>query len=283
MTPQKTTALPTVAISTSESPDMAALGLSEAHLRDAMAELALQLLSSGMSLAYGGDLRLHGFTELLFDLVARYRDHPRHGGGKITVTDYLAWPVHIRMTMDALSAFSVGHEGSADLIFLAQDGTPLARERRLELPKHEPDESEWAKGLTKMRLAMRDKTQARIVLGGRVTGYKGRMPGIAEETLLSLESQQPLFLLGGFGGCTRDIAETIGLVKPWAGSRSDWAGLLSFTGYAPGDLRNGLSCDENAVLARTPHIHQAVTLISNGLRRIFKAPVDIGPTGGGSA
>ena len=59
---------------------MAALGLSEEHLQDAMTEIALQLLSSGKSLAYGGDLRVHGFTELLFELVERYRDHPRHSG-----------------------------------------------------------------------------------------------------------------------------------------------------------------------------------------------------------
>lgn len=282
MTLQKITALPTVAISTSESPDMAALGLSEAHLRDAMAALAVQLLSSGTSLAYGGDLRVHGFTELLFDLVARYRGHPHHTG-EITVTDYLAWPVHIRMTTAALTAFSAGHEGSAELIFLARDGTPLAQERWLELPRQEPDEAEWTEGLTTMRVVMRDTTQARIVLGGRVTGYKGRLPGIAEETLLSLEAQQPLFLLGGFGGCTRDIAETMGLVDPWVGSRSHWDGRPSFERYAPNDLHNGLSDEENAVLARTPHIQQAVTLVSRGLRRILKTPTGIGPTGGSSA
>jgi len=44
------------------------------------------------------------------------------------------------------------------------------------------------------------------------------MPGIAEETYLSLEAQQPVFVLGGFGGCARDIAET---AERWAGSRED--------------------------------------------------------------
>ena len=97
MTLQKTKMTPTVAISISESPDMTVLGLSDEHLRDAMAALASHLLSSGTSLAYGGDLRLYGFTELLFELIVRYQDHPSHSG-KITVTDYLAWPVHIRMT-----------------------------------------------------------------------------------------------------------------------------------------------------------------------------------------
>ena len=75
---QNTEATSSVAISISESPDMAVLGLSDEHLQDAMAELALALLSSGTSLAYGGDLRAHGFTELLFELLMRYqgRDVP---------------------------------------------------------------------------------------------------------------------------------------------------------------------------------------------------------------
>ena len=282
MTLQETKTTPTVAISTSESPDMAALGLSEEHLQDAMAEIALQVLSSGKSLAYGGDLRAHGFTELLFELVERYRDHPRHSG-TITVTDYLAWPVHIRMTADDLVAFSTGHEETAHLVFLARDGAQLEWEQRLELPMHEPDDNEWTEGLTKMRTVMREETQARIVLGGRVEGYKGRMPGIAEETLLSLQAHQPIFLLGGFGGCTRDVAETVGLAEPWAGSRSDWNCRPCFESYSPNDLHNGLSDEDNAVLARTPHIHQAVTLVSRGLRRILNESTDIEPEGGSSA
>lgn len=265
---------PTAAISISESPDMPALGLSDGHLQDAMAEIALRLLASGTSLAYGGNLRNHGFTELLFELVERYRGHPRHSG-EIGVTDYLAWPVHIRMTADELAEFSAGHGESTRLVFLARDGARLDREKRTALAAHEPDENEWSEGLTAMRSVMRQETQARIVLGGRVEGYKGRMPGIAEETLLSLQARQPVFLLGGFGGCARSIAETIGLADTWAGSRSDWSGRPCFESYSPEDLRNGLSDEENAVLARTPHIHQSVTLVSRGLRRILNGAAGI--------
>ena len=265
---------PTAAISISESPDMPALGLSDGHLQDAMAEIALHLLATGTSLAYGGDLRDHGFTELLFELVERYRGHPRHSG-RIGVTDYLAWPVHIRMTADDLAEFSAGHEKAARLVFLARNGARLEQEKRPVLAAHEPNENEWAEGLTAMRSVMREETQARIVLGGRVAGYKGRMPGIAEETLLSLRARQPIFLLGGFGGCARDIAETIGLADRWAGSRSDWSGRSCFEGYSSEGLRNGLSDEENAVLARTPHIHQAVTLMSRGFRRILNGAAGI--------
>ena len=257
-----------VGISVSESPDMQALGLSDGHLRDAMAEIALQVLASGTSLACGGDLRQHGFTEVLAELVGRYRNHPRHGG-TIVVTDYLAWPVHIRMTPSELAAFSAEHEPAARLVFLGPDGARLAREQRLKLPVHEPNEDEWTKGLTAMHTVMRNDIQARVVLGGRVEGYKGAMPGIAEETCLSLEADQPVFVLGGFGGCARDIAETVGLAERWAGSRGEWAGRECFRKYSPDDLRNGLSREENGVLARTPHIREAMTLVSRGLRRIL--------------
>ena len=259
---------PTVGVSVSESPDLGVLGLSEGHLRDAMAEIALCLLASGKSLAYGGDLRPHGFTHLLTELLGRYGNHPRHAG-TISVTDYLAWPVHIRMPSNELAAFFAEHEPAARLVLLTLDGEHLALERRLKLPEHDPHEDEWTKGLTAMRVTVRDGIGARIVLGGRVEGYKGAMPGIAEETFLSLEKSQPVFLLGGFGGCTRDITETLGLVERWAGSRDEWEGRPCFRKYSPDDLHNGLSREENTILAGTPHIQEAVTLVSRGLRRIL--------------
>ena len=268
MTSSQSDTPPSVGVSISESPDLRVLGLSDGHLRDAMAEIALHLLASGTSLAYGGDLRQHGFTQLLAELVGRYRGHPRHTG-TVVVTDYLAWPVHIRMTSKELAAFSTDHESAAHLVFLALDGARIAPEQRLKLHAHEPHEDEWAKGLTAMRTVMLADIRARIVLGGRVEGFKGEMPGIAEEAYLSLEAHQPVFILGGFGGCARDIAETLGLAERWAGSREDWSGRQYFRQHSPDDLRNGLSREENLVLARTPHIQQAVSLVSRGLRQVF--------------
>ena len=257
-----------VGVSISDSPDLRVFGLSDGHLRDAMAETALEVLASGWSLAYGGDLRKHGFSELLAEFVGRYRGHPQHGGA-VDVTDYLAWPVHIRLTPEALAAlaeFEAQHEPAVRFVFLRLDGTRLRREERQVLQVREPDEDEWTGGLTAMRRVMRGDIRARILLGGRVEGYRGAIPGIAEEAWLSLETRQPVFLLGGFGGCTRDIAETIGLVDPWAGSRGEWAGRARFREYTADALRNGLSLEENAVLACTPHIEEAVALVSRGLR-----------------
>ena len=195
-----------VAISTSDSPDMDALGLSECHLREAVAEFAIHLLASGANLAYGGDLRQQSFTELLFELVMRYRQQEET---EARVTDYLAWPVHIRMTVDDLDKHNAKLLEFAQLVLIGQDGSRMSMEDRQMLPSREPTDSEWSAGLTSMRQAMCRETGARIVLGGRVEGYKGDMPGIAEEALLSFRAGQPLFLVGGFGGCTRDIAEAV--------------------------------------------------------------------------
>ena len=254
----------TIAISISESPDMAALGLGESHLRDALAELATYLLASGACLAYGGDLRRQGFTDLLFELVMRYTGQGENG---VRVTDYLAWPVHVGMSGDELRALSARVSGFASLALMDPEGRRMSMEGRLQLPSRRPEEDEWASGLTSMRHAMREDTDVRIALGGRIEGYRGDMPGIAEEALLSLKAGQPLFLVGGFGGCARDIAETMGLAEAWSNDRADWRGRQLFECCGPESLRNGLTLDENRLLARSQHLDQIVSLVLRGIRR----------------
>ena len=259
---------PAVAVSVSECPDIEAYGLSREHLIDLQGTMAMNLLGSGRSLAYSGDLRAHDFdfTDLLFQLLVRYQGHPDHSG-EIGVTDYLAWPMHIRMTLEEIDEFCAEHGESVRLAFLAKDGARLGREQRRVMLPHEPDDGEWTDGLTAMRIAMRGGTVARVAAGGRIDGYRGRMPGIAEEVLLSLEARQPVFLIGGFGGCARDIAGTMGLLEQAEEGPESWNENETFSRFTPDDLCNGLSREENAVLAGTPHIDQMMDLVSWGLRR----------------
>lgn len=255
----------TIAISTSESADMAALGLSNEHLRDAMTEIARHMLALGAKLIYGGDLRQYGFSELLFELVARYRRDAHDVDEQADVINYLAWPVHICKEFNDIKQLADELAGSAELVCLALDGTRISTQERQKLSSHPPSEADWSTGLTAMRHVTVAETHARIVLGGRVEHYKGAMPGIAEEVLLSLQERRPLFLLGGFGGCARDIAETLGLIAPWAPNQSDWQSRDAFKAFTATDLNNGLTPEENATLASTPHIDQAIILILRGL------------------
>ena len=106
------------------------------------------------------------------------------------------------------------------------------------------------------------------MLGGKLEGYKGAMPGVAEEVILAMKAKQPVFLVGGFGGCARDIAEALGIAECWAGSRSAWQGRALFDGYTDEELCNGLTPSENGQLSVTPHIDQAIALVMAGLRRL---------------
>jgi hypothetical protein len=257
----------TVAISVSESADMPVLGLSDEHLRDAMAEIARHLLALGARLTYGGDLRQHGFTELLFELIARHQRDADEGDNRTSVIDYLAWPAHISQTIADLERFNSELAGSASLVLLTLDGHRMSLEERKMLPEAQPSDAQWAEGLTSMRKVMLAESQARIVLGGRTENYKGVMPGVAEEALLSLQARQALFLVGGFGGCTRDIAESLGLVAARSASGSNWSMRDAFAAFKGADLNNGLADEENVTLATTPHVDQAVTLILRGLLR----------------
>ena len=255
-----------IAASISDSPDTDGLGVSVDHVWDTFIELVIELLASGVDLAYGGDLRERGFTEVLLELAGRYR---RPGQTTVRVTNYLAWPVHIRMSMSDLDDVADSVHHVAHLALVGLNGTRMSVAERRELPSREPDENDWRSGLTAMRMLMRAETSARIAIGGQVENYKGTMPGIAEEALLSLRAKQPLFLVGGFGGCTRDIAETLGLVDPWRRPR-DWPKRRLFEDYSGDDLMNGLTAEENRTLAHTRFVDQARQLVMLGLYRLFR-------------
>ncbi|RMN13132.1 hypothetical protein, partial [Pseudomonas syringae group genomosp. 3] len=244
------------------------LGLCDEHLRDAMTEIARHLLALGARLNYGGDLRKNGFSDLLFELVARHRRDADENDKRPAVTSFLAWPVHIQLTASELRTQIADIEDIAELVCLKVDGSPLSMDERGSLQCHAPIKKDWEYGLTSMRSTIMENSNASISMGGRIDTYKGMMPGIAEEALFSLRAGQPTFLVGGFGGCTRDIAETLGLIPPRFTSNAAWAHRTKFVGFNSASLNNSLTDEENSILAYTPHVDQAITLILRGMIRM---------------
>ena len=82
-----------IGLSISDSADLAMRGFGPAHLRDAASEFARFLLAAGATLAYGGDLRQGGFTEVLFELLTAYR--AISGEAVEAIQSYLAWPIYL--------------------------------------------------------------------------------------------------------------------------------------------------------------------------------------------
>ncbi len=260
----------TVAVSISDSPDMRFLGLGEGHLREITARIALQLLAIDINLAYGGDLRTWGFSKLLFRLVLRYTSSADLKKDPARVTNHLAWPVHIGTPVNQINVLIDDLQGTGEVVLLDCDGTPLTLEARRNLSTRTPTQDEWISGLTAMRELQSSLTDARVLLGGQVENFKGRMPGVAEEAMISLRAGQPLFLIGGFGGCTRDIAETLGIDKLWDGlsRNASWSGRGEFKQWTGENLNNGLTAKENKVLASTPFMTQIIFLILRGMYRL---------------
>ena len=259
-----------IAVSVSKSPDMAHLGLIENHLRDAVVGIFRYALHRGSRIVYGGDLRQYGFSELLFELVARYFQVLEHETETAGVTNYFAWPVHISMPYELIQKTANDFVGSVNLVCLDIHGLPMTLHQRSQLKSRKPTKVDWSEGLTNMRQYMLRNTDARIILGGQIEQHKGIMPGIGEEALMSLRAGQPLFVIGGFGGCARDIADSMGISSSEIKKYRHWNRRSEFEAFSANDLRNGLSQEENTALATSPYIDQIIVLILRGLLKVSK-------------
>jgi len=210
----------TVGVSVSDvpEPDLAARGLGAMHVDHAFWELTRHLLSLGANVACGGDHRVGGYTQRLFDLV---RTYPRDDVDPTTrVTNYLAWPIHHAMkAADRNRVKDVCTLVDCPLPDDVKDDPAVQALPPREFLKPDPAANRriWMRSLTVMREEMNAAIDARVFLGGRYGGiidgrldrFTGKYPGLVEEAHLAITSNKPTFLLAGFGGCTHVIAEAL--------------------------------------------------------------------------
>src|SRR5262249_31158035 len=150
-------------------------------------------------IAYGGALqsdisRGTNFTHRLFELVRSYsRIAEDAGAGELKpILNFAPWPLRLMYGEEEAKLFGI----VADLV---EGDRPPAKEvpgndAELfpsssdihKLPESPERRLAWARGLTAMRLQMTGQTQARIVIGGTLEGFKGIYPGVVEETWMSV-------------------------------------------------------------------------------------------------
>jgi hypothetical protein len=279
-----------IGLSISNSADLSTLGMGLVHLEDAMVECARNLLAQGASLAYGGDLRPGGFTTVLFELV---RAHNR-AGSKERIHNYLAWPIGLRIDP------AIWHEYMDEIRdYRVPPPADLGVDPDVYVgPDDMPGRYAWSRSLTAMRAEMNGHTAARVLIGGQVIGFKGKYPGLLEESLLALRSKKPLYVMGGVGGCARSIVDALKgrvpdaftevfqsadpLFAPMSaryqtdvaagkGTPIDYAGELRYlqaSGLA--GLNNGLTHAENEILAMSKNLPEIVYLVLKGLSQCLK-------------
>lgn len=190
-----------VGISVSDSTDLERMGLSARHCDLAVAELARAVLIAGGALVYGGRIQPKGFTQVLMEEVNKF------AGRLDALTICLAASEHRTLSDEALGRFRKGLGLTARVVCLDEVGEVVDGGNR----RPDTSEADRSRGLTAMRRYVTAITDARVIVGGKLIGYQGTMPGVVEEAILSIRSQQPLFVAGGFGGASLAVARVMGL------------------------------------------------------------------------
>jgi hypothetical protein len=179
-----------VGLSVSDSADLPRLGLTSRHCHLAVAELARAIFIAGGSVCYGGRLAPAGLTDVLLDEATRYV------GERDALVLCVPETEHHHFSSTHLEEMDRRLPQCARMVLLDGAGAPLQGYSQAHL-LGPPDPS---RALSAMRRYITDHSDARVVVGGQLSGYQGAMPGVIEEVLIALDAGQPLYVAGGFGG-----------------------------------------------------------------------------------
>jgi hypothetical protein len=177
--------------------DLAARGLSREQLEQMYLDIVRSLLAGGAGLAYGGDHRPDGFSQRLFEFLTG--DGSAHRPAPERIRSYLAWPSYLSLTAEERER----SQRIVQIVEVPPRGILNVPNRHCLALQTASDRHNHSRCLTAMRVRMNEETDARIVLGGAVSGFLGRYPGVAEEAYWRS------------GGASRSICSVVsGAVQP---------------------------------------------------------------------
>jgi SLOG cluster2 len=224
-----------VALSASDAPDRARLGLPAREVDRALFSVCTVLVRAGARIVYAGNLDPKGLTFGMF----RHLTGAYAAAHKAPFIHIVPEPILRAASFDTLlSALREGAAVVATLIHIedsllpiraVEDGLRIGEGRsRIRLADHAQFEN-WlnarkavdsATAFSLARKAMTEVSDARILLGGKMgllhhlsDAYQGAMPGIVEEAIFALEAGLPCVPLGAFGGAARDVAIALNLLE----------------------------------------------------------------------
>jgi hypothetical protein len=239
------------------------LGLTEAHCELAIAELARAIFIAGGTIVYGGQLTGRSFTDVLLDELRRY------SSDRDALILCVPETEHRKLSDAELARRYSGLHLSADLICLDAQGHPIDVRKR-QAPSEPADA---ALALSAMRRYVTANTGARVLVGGKLAGYQGSMPGVIEEAIMSVEARQPLYVAGGFGGAALAASQQMNTLPAWA--PADLPRGIDGAAEALGQLRtatanigratDGLDDHQRAQLAATHRPGDIASLTVTGL------------------
>jgi hypothetical protein len=225
----------TIAVSISDAPDRARLGFPAREVDRAFLTVCMALVRSGANVLYAGDLRAEGFTFKAFRHIAG----AYASSGTVPFAHLIPEPVLRRSSYAALVA-ALSERRNMCTTMVCVGGSPLpiragAKSVRIGTGAGVTDLDEaayaaWISnlpsinvglGYSQARKASAAISSGRVLMGGKMgvldneaDKYEGSMPGIVEEAIETLQAGGAVLPLGAFGGATRDIAISLGLLEP---------------------------------------------------------------------
>ena len=275
-----------IGISVADSPDIAELGLGKEMFKDLTIEITRHILKANGKMIYGGDLRDKGFTKLFRDLAKQYGQKEKAETDVQYIKNYLAWPLYndlsLEMEADYLaSRIELKRAKPGEYVKLDE------KDKYIPFKLSEESMLKWATSLTQMRKESINESAARIIAGGKIQGFSGFMPGIAEELMLAYQAKKPIFIIGGFGGCAHiitDILEGNSSSKALSELAFQDAAYQNFMSYADAKdyktdygffdkitiegLHDGLEPEDRIRLFHSVDIIEIVSLILKGLSKL---------------
>lgn len=188
-----------IALSVSESADLARLGLTEQHCRLMVAEVGRAIMLAGATVVYGGNLVRDGYTHILIEEAQRFSNGRQALEIVLAESEYRLLGEGELLDADR----SLGDFGRFTLVSASGASMPIS----------DTQVGSWAGGsseaLTAMRKYTAAQTDARLVVGGRLVDYAGAEPGIVEEARLTIETGRTLLAAGGYGGAAAAVARRL--------------------------------------------------------------------------
>jgi len=228
-----------LALSVSETPDLDVLGMFENDDKRVLSAILTPLVYRGARIAYGGRIEppssINFTQEMSTQLAEAYRqigakpgsrpyihylrdnDARREGPEKLLAHALRLGPYsEIKLLRGETIVATLMPSGR--IVNVYADGVLLGAINKAEQLLRAPRIAEIFAGptgqdeLADMRVAMARETDARIILGGRVTEVSKGISGIAAEALATLAAAKPLLVVGGVDGASRDVAWMLGLI-----------------------------------------------------------------------
>ncbi len=272
-----------IALSVSECDKLESLGIGRKIIDDLLVEISRHLLIANAQIVFGGDLRSEGYTELLKDLSFQYGLQEKSNSDVIYFTNYLAWPIYLKITENHRLDYL--HSRVQIVEVPPADECKVIDVTNYLQPSSVENLFYWGRSLTKMRETMEDHISARILVGGRLFGFKGSMAGVLEEFAIAKRAKHPIFLVGAFGGVTQILADIIEgkcdskKLSKEALQHNEYKEVLNYyenkgfpVDYSQfdrlnfSDLNNGLEDEQNKILFHSTNVMEIVSLILEGLQ-----------------